>query len=212
MNRLLKILFFALIVKPLSLIILGLNLPGKNNLPLNGPAIIAANHNSHLDTMVLMSLYPLNHIHKVRAVAAADYSFRNGYLKWFSLSIIGIIPLERASRKRKEELFAGCKEALEQNDILIIYPEGTRGKAGKMSELKKGIYHISKSMAQAVPVTPIVMNGLSKALPKDELVLVPFNCDVIIGEARTPTENAELFITDLKGDFDFLFQHCLTSR
>ena len=73
MNRLLKVLFFALIIKPLTLVLLGLNVRGRKNLPKNGPAIIAANHNSHLDTMVLMGLYPLGQVHKIRPVAAADY-------------------------------------------------------------------------------------------------------------------------------------------
>ncbi|MCA9022341.1 MAG: 1-acyl-sn-glycerol-3-phosphate acyltransferase, partial [Planctomycetaceae bacterium] len=60
MERALKILFFALFVRPIVFIVLGLNLRGKPNLPLEGPALIAANHNSHLDTLVLMSLYPLS--------------------------------------------------------------------------------------------------------------------------------------------------------
>ena len=59
MSRLLKILFFLLIVRPLVMIVLGLNIRDRQKLPRKGPAIIAANHNSHLDTMVLMSLYPL---------------------------------------------------------------------------------------------------------------------------------------------------------
>ena len=58
MNRLLKVLFVLLIVRPLVLIILGLNVRDRHKLPLTGPAIIAANHNSHLDTMVFLSLYP----------------------------------------------------------------------------------------------------------------------------------------------------------
>ncbi|MEQ9067352.1 MAG: 1-acyl-sn-glycerol-3-phosphate acyltransferase, partial [Gimesia chilikensis] len=60
MERVLKILFFALIVRPIVIIILGLNLRGKQNLPVEGPSIVVANHNSHLDALVLMSLYPLS--------------------------------------------------------------------------------------------------------------------------------------------------------
>ena len=209
MNRTLKVLFFILVVKPLTLIVLGLNIRNKDKLPLKGPAIIAANHNSHLDTIVLMGLFPVSKIHKVRPVAAADYFLKNKFLKWFSLQIMGIIPLERKARKKKDELFAGCKTALENNEILILYPEGSRGKAGEMAELKKGIFHIAK-LTENVEVTPIIMNGLDKALPKDETLLIPFNCDVILGEALPPQENANEFLADLKTSFDELSKYCLT--
>jgi len=72
MSRLLKILFFALCIRPLVLIALGLNVVNRRALPTTGPAVIAANHNSHLDAMVLMSLFPLSQIHRVRPAAAAD--------------------------------------------------------------------------------------------------------------------------------------------
>lgn len=209
MNKILKILFFGLIIKPLTLVILGLNIRGRKNLPKHGPAIIAANHNSHLDTMVLMGIYPISQVHRIRPVAAADYFFKNKFLKWFALNIVGIIPLERHARKRKEDLFAGCKSALENGDILILYPEGSRGDAGKMSELKKGIFHISK-LVENTAVTPVVMNGLNKALPKGEALFVPFNCDVIIGEKVYSGDSADQFVRDLKQDFDKLFEKCLT--
>ena len=108
MDRILKILLFALIIKPIVFVILGLNIRNRNKLPLKGPAIIAANHNSHLDTMVLMSLYPLSKIHKVRPVAAADYFLSNKLLAWISLKCIGIIPLDRSGKANKDDLFAGC--------------------------------------------------------------------------------------------------------
>lgn len=209
MNRVLKILFFALIVKPLALVVLGLNIRGRRNLPATGPAVIVANHNSHLDTVVLMSLYPLAQVHKVKPVAAADYFLKNRFLKWFSLRVIGIIPLARKSRQKKDELFAACKKALEDDDILILYPEGSRGEAGKMSQFKKGVFYVSK-LADDVKVTPVVLNGLNKALPKGEALLVPFNCDVIIGQGRSSGDSADEFMAQLTKDFDELFDCCLS--
>jgi 1-acyl-sn-glycerol-3-phosphate acyltransferase len=209
MNRFIKILFFALVIKPMTLVMLGLNIRNRQALPESGPSIIAANHNSHLDTIVLMSMYPLSQIHKVRPVAAADYFLKNKFLKWFSLNIIGIIPLERKARMSKDILFAGCKEALLNKDILILYPEGSRGKPGKMAELKKGIFHI----AQLVPkthVTPVLMHGLDKALPKGEALFVPFNCDLIVGEKVSLKISSQDFVNDLKSEFENLSQFCLT--
>ena len=124
MNRFLKILFFALVVKPLVLIGLGLNIRGRKNLPTAGGSIVAANHNSHLDALVLMSLFKLSQIHRIRPVAAADYFTSNRYLSWFSRVCMGIIPLERTAARFKLEDFDVCHAALDAGDILIIFPEG----------------------------------------------------------------------------------------
>jgi 1-acyl-sn-glycerol-3-phosphate acyltransferase len=63
----------------------------------------------------------------------------NRLLKWFSLTCIGIIPLDRNARLKKSELFADCYKALDEGDILILFPEGTRGDPEKMSTIKKGV-------------------------------------------------------------------------
>ena len=126
MYRILKILFFAIVVRPLVLIGLGLNIVNRRALPKHGPAVIAANHNSHLDTIVLMSLFPLKQIHRVRPVAAADYFLSNRWIAWFSLNIMGIIPLDRSGGADLDILFETCREALERNEIVILFPEGTR--------------------------------------------------------------------------------------
>jgi len=51
--------FFIFIVRPIVLVIAGVSLKGKENLPTKGSAILVANHNSHLDTLVIMSLFSL---------------------------------------------------------------------------------------------------------------------------------------------------------
>ena len=77
------------------MIVLGLNIRNKESLPLTGPAIVAPNHNSHLDTLTLLSLWPLRSLYNVRPVAAADYFLSNPILAWLSLNIIRIIPIDR---------------------------------------------------------------------------------------------------------------------
>jgi 1-acyl-sn-glycerol-3-phosphate acyltransferase len=211
MNRFLKVLFVALIVKPVVLIILGLNVVNRQKLPQSGPAIIAANHNSHLDTMVLFSLYPLSEVHKLRPVAAADYFLRNPLMAWFSMNVIGIIPISRSGTVNKEELFKGCHNALDQGDILILFPEGTRGEPEHMSKLKKGIYHLTKDR-EDTPVIPIMTHGLGRALPKGEALLVPFNCDVVVGDPLPATSTCDQMLELLSDAYSYLLQKCLTYR
>jgi len=211
MNQILKILFFALIVKPLIFFGLGLNIMGRKNLPLKGPAIIAANHNSHLDTMVLMGLYPLSAINRVRPVAAADYFLKNKYLAWLSLSIIGIIPLDRSGKTKPEVLFSECHKALDKGHILLIFPEGSRGEPEQMSRLKKGIYYFIKDR-QDTKVTPVVLHGLGRALPRGEALFVPFNCDVIIGETIAGYQNSKQFLDKLLASYHKLFESCITKH
>lgn len=209
MNRLIKILFFALIVKPLVLIVMGINLKGREKLPVKGPAIIAANHNSHLDALVLMSLYPLAGIHKVRPVAAADYFLSNRWLAWVSLHCLDIVPFDRSGHVDKEQLFSGCHQALDNGDILILFPEGSRGSPEKISKIKKGLFYLVRERSDT-KITPVVMYGLGRALPRGEALFVPFNCDVIVGDPFTDAENSTVFIENITQRFAELFTHCLT--
>jgi 1-acyl-sn-glycerol-3-phosphate acyltransferase len=211
MNRLLKILFFGLIIRPLVLIGLGLNVLNRRALPTQGPAVIAANHNSHLDTLVLMSLFPLSQLHRVQPVAAADYFLTSKCRAWFSLNIIGIIPLDRTGQTDTDKLFDTCREALGAGQILILFPEGSRGDPESMGRVRKGICHLLKGVEQT-PVTPVVMHGLGRALPRGEALFVPFNCDVVIGEPMLIEGKSSQFVKRLTETYDELFTHCLTRR
>jgi len=209
MARILRVLFILLFVKPLVFIGLGLNIINRQNLPMNGPVVVAANHNSHLDTLVLLALFPISIIHKVRPVAAADYFLSNPIVAWLSLNVIGIIPIRRSpSKEQKEAIFDECHKALEQGDILIIFPEGSRGEPEVMSGLKKGIYHLVKDHPQCA-VVPVVMRGLGASLPKGTAMFVPFNCDVVLGDSVSDFSDADEFIEIMQEQYQMLSEQCI---
>ena len=197
MARLLRLVFFALIARPIALIVLGLNVRYRERLPLDGPAIVAANHNSHLDTLVLLSLFPLKLLPKLRPVAAADYFTVNPLLAWFSLHVIGILPIKREGKGGADPL-KPCEVALDRGEILVLFPEGSRGEPEVMSRFKRGIAVLAARRSQ-VPVTPIFLHGLGKALPKDDPILVPFFCDVFVGDAMQGLDDQVAFMLDLEG-------------
>lgn len=207
-----KVLFVLLFVKPLVFVGLGLNIINRQNLPLNGPMVVAANHNSHLDTLVLLALFPISMVHKVRPVAAADYFLKNKISAWLSLNILGIIPIHRSpSKSDRHAVFDECHKALNQGDILIIFPEGSRGEPETMSGLKKGIYHLVNEH-QACPVIPVVMRGLGRALPKGTAMFVPFNCDVVLGAPIEKFIDADEFLVTMQAEYQQLAQACIVTH
>jgi 1-acyl-sn-glycerol-3-phosphate acyltransferase len=192
----LRWLFFTLMVRPLCLVILGMNVRHRERLPRKGPAIVAANHNSHLDTLVLITLFPLRMLPLLRPVAAQDYFFRNRFLKWFALKVIGIIPIQRTGEFVGNPLDP-IEQALDRGEIVIYFPEGSRGDPEKPAEFKSGVVHLSRARP-AVPVVPVYMHGLGKALPRGETLLVPFFCDVFVGEPLVWGGDRAAFMQSLK--------------
>jgi len=123
---------FFLVVRALLWILLGTVVRHRERLPISGAAIIIANHNSHLDTLVIMGLFSLDNL--PRPVAAADYFYRNGFMKWFAENVIGIIALERRKDHRDEQLdpLEKVNEALQRGEKVIFFPEGTRGEPERL--------------------------------------------------------------------------------
>ena len=193
---LLRLIFIVLVARPLARFFTGADIIDHANLPKAGPAIIAANHNSHVDTLLLLTMFPVRTLRWVRPAAAADYFLTGPVLSWFSRNIIGIVPVARDRVKAGEDVLAPARAALAQGCIVIVFPEGSRGDASDdMNQLKNGVARLAEAFPEA-PVTPVWIQGAGRVLPKGKFIPVPMNCCVLVGKAirwegrRTPFMDA----------------------
>ena len=196
MKKLIRIIFLACFIRPFISILLGRCIKGREQLPVTGPAIIAANHNSHLDILYLIALMPLKSLALLRPVAAADYFCSTPLTSWLSSTFLGIIPLERKRGSFHADPLAGPAAALEQGEIVIIFPEGSRGKPEELGQIKPGVAHLAKRFP-AVPVVPVFMRNLGKSLPRGSFVLVPFCGKAAVGTARCFSGDVKEFTAEL---------------
>jgi 1-acyl-sn-glycerol-3-phosphate acyltransferase len=182
MNHFLRTAFFALVVRPVMMIALGTNVRRVELLPKTGPAIIVANHNSHLDVFALMNVLGLSRLRHVRPVAAADYFMTRPLRRWFATQIVGIIPIDRKKARREDgkHPLERISEVIRDDGIVLLFPEGTRGEPEQMDAFQTGVAHLARRHPD-VPIIPVFMHGLGKALPKGEALLVPFFCDMFVG-------------------------------
>lgn len=196
MTAVLRFLFYAVLVRSLVWIVLGVNVRHRERLPRQGPAVIVANHNSHLDTMVLMTLFPLRLLPKLHPVAAMDYFLSSKLFAWFTQRVVGILPIKRTVQRGDDNPLAPCNSALAGGKLLIIFPEGSRGEPEQMQSFKGGVARLAEANP-TVPVVPVFLHGLGKALPKGEAILVPFFCDVFVGEPLLWSGDRRVFMRQL---------------
>ncbi len=195
MTPILRRLFKLFIVWPIIWLWLGLRVRNRERLPKSGPAILVANHNSHVDGFVLLSLFTLRRQAEVHPVAAADYYLRNKWMSWFALNILNIIPIPRQGGKANP--LAQCEQALRDGKTLIFFPEGTRGEPGILSPLKSGLWRLNQTMPE-VPIIPIWLHGTEQVMAKGNRIPLPLFIDVSIGNTLNFNAEKKVYMDNLK--------------
>ena len=119
-----------------------------------GPVLIVANHCSHFDTVIVLSVLPPPLYDRVAVVAAAD-RFYTSTLKsaWLSLRY-NAFPIER---RGGSSALAYSEQLLRDEWSLLIFPEGTRSKTGELLPFHPGPAILA--LRQGVPVVPMHIAG-----------------------------------------------------
>jgi len=127
------------------------------------PAIFVANHSSHVDTPVLLSVLPPRVRHRAVVAAAADHFFDRRWKGHLWALLLGALPIERHRVNRRSADLAA--ELLLEGWNLVIYPEGGRTPDGWFQEFRGGPAYLAVRTGR--PVVPVHLEGTYRILPKE---------------------------------------------
>lgn len=136
-----------------------LEITGLDNIPTDGPALLAPNHLSFLDSVFAMSLLP----RRTLAVGKAEYmdSWKTKYF----FPATGMIPLDRSGGDASQAALDMAAASLDRGDLFLIYPEGTRTRDGYLHKGKTGVARLA--LRTGAPIIPIGLVGTDKIQPPD---------------------------------------------
>ena len=150
------------IVPPVAKLIWRPRVEGLDNVPSTGPVIVASNHLSFADSMVIPIVAP----RRVVFLAKADYFTGTGVKGalvrgWFEG--IGMVPVDRDDSRSALESLDIALEVLERGDAFGIYPEGARSRDGRLYRGRTGVAHLA--LSSGAPVVPVGLVGTDLLQP-----------------------------------------------
>ncbi|WP_287220763.1 lysophospholipid acyltransferase family protein [Rhodococcus sp. (in: high G+C Gram-positive bacteria)] len=152
---------------------------GGENIPTNGPAILASNHRAVLDSFYL----PLLVRRRITFLAKSEYFTGTGpkgaFQRWF-FSSVGQVPIDRTGADAAQDALNAGVRVLDQGKLLGIYPEGTRSPDGRLYKGKTGLARLA--LETGVPVIPVAMIGTDRMNPIGSKMWKPAKVTVRIGE------------------------------
>lgn len=151
---------------------------GRHNIPSAGGALVLSSHQSHLDPVLVGMSFNrrMNYL-------ARDTLFGFAPFRWLIHSL-DAIPLDREGLG-----IAGLKETLrrlKRDELVLIFPEGTRSRDGEVAPLKPGFCALAKRVA--VPLLPVALDGAYQAWPRTRNFPSPGVVHVCIGQPLMPEE------------------------
>ena len=141
--------------------------------------IYFANHQSHLDWVLIWAALPSELRRKTRPIAAKDYWTASPFKHWLTREVFNAVYVAR-QRTDDQDPLEPLVEALKGGDSLVIFPEGTRSNKSEPQSFKSGLYHLAEQFPD-VQLVPAWIDNVQRVMPKGEVVPVPILCTVTFG-------------------------------
>jgi 1-acyl-sn-glycerol-3-phosphate acyltransferase len=141
--------------------------------------IYFANHQSHLDWVLIWAALPRELRAVTRPIAARDYWTATPFKHWITREVFNAVYVSR-QRTADQDPLEPLVEALGNGDSLVIFPEGTRSNKGEPQAFKSGLYHLAEQFPD-VTLVPVWIDNVQRVMPKGEVVPVPILCTATFG-------------------------------
>jgi 1-acyl-sn-glycerol-3-phosphate acyltransferase len=171
------------VTRPMARLLADPQVDGLDRLDqLDEAVIFAANHASHIDTPLLLSVLPERWRHRTVVAGAADYFFDRRWKAAFFALTINAIPIERLRVNRRSANLAAS--LLDDNWSLLIFPEGGRTPDGWGQTHTRGAAWLAVRTQR--PVVPVYVEGTRQVLPRHGSRLRPATTRVNFGSPLRP--------------------------
>jgi 1-acyl-sn-glycerol-3-phosphate acyltransferase len=127
------------------------------------PVILVANHSSHLDTPTILRALPLKWRQRTAVAAAADYFYKKRAVANAVALMFNTVPILRRGGGTDGGSFDHVDKLIDQRWNLLIYPEGTRSREGRLGKLRSGAAVIAQQ--HDIPIVPMRVIGTHEAMP-----------------------------------------------
>ncbi|MBM6620835.1 1-acyl-sn-glycerol-3-phosphate acyltransferase [Micrococcaceae bacterium RIT802] len=152
---------------------------GLENVPTEGPFIVASNHLSFLDSIIIQAICP----RPVAFFAKAEYFTTPGVkgraMKAFFESV-GSIPVERGEQAASVAALDALVDLLADGQGVGIYPEGTRSRDGRLYRGRTGVGWLA--LSTGAPVVPVGLVGTERLQPAGSNRITPRKFTLTVGE------------------------------
>jgi 1-acyl-sn-glycerol-3-phosphate acyltransferase len=162
----LRELFVCGVLGPLMDLYTRRRLVGRERLDdLIGPVMFVANHNSHMDTPVILRALPGRWRRRTAVAAAADYFYDTRHKALCASLAFGTVPLDRNSGAGVGPgQRAHLDHFIRDGGSLLVFPEGTRSRDGRVGRLRSGAALLAAE--HHLPIVPIYVSGTRVAMPR----------------------------------------------
>ena len=151
--------------------------------------IYFANHQSHLDWVLIWCALPRELRAQTRPIAAKDYWTSSKLKHWITREVFNAVYVNR-QRTDDQDPLEPLVEALRNGDSLVIFPEGTRSNLPEPQAFKSGLYHLATQFPE-VQLIPAWIDNVQRVMPKGEVVPVPILCSVTFGAPMQVNEGED---------------------